>query len=455
MSAPVVWFVALPHPPHLSHDNASADDANKACHDLLASAMRTAFTNYSAPTPRFAQLDTPPLRAGSLDALLGAADASASAVALCSGVLARLRRAHAELSKAANPNQGTDASSTASYAYNAAAAEPPSPNVNGMTAEEFIMQFKWDTASMPARKTLADLISITTKRATDLDEQLRQHAAEATSKRADAAALGKKFTGPLATRDLNAVIEEDHVLETEHISTLFANITQSNKQAWLAGYERWAQGFVVPRSSRCVASDATGEIWSVHLFRRVKDAFVTSAREAGIVVREHPSSAALAEAALAAAHGQAADGDDGGTSTSSAGPPAPSTPTPSGVTEAITSARAMASDTAKRAAAWAESAHAEVLALATHVAMVRCFAEGCLRYGIPPRFSICCVRARPAATTTARAALLSAFTRCGGSPMRHCGLHSDGADDADESPVAGVGAADVHEYPYVNVSLSL
>merc|ERR1712066_272168 len=98
--------------------------------------------------------------------------------------------------------------------------------------------------------------------------------------------MAKKDTGSLLSRDLTdvltpEVVREDDFVNTQHLTTLVVILAQSNVEAFLNSYEKYAEN-VVPHSAKqfeSVKQEDGTQVWRVVLFRSAVDAFMKKSRE--------------------------------------------------------------------------------------------------------------------------------------------------------------------------------
>ncbi|NXP40806.1 VATC2 ATPase, partial [Leiothrix lutea] len=92
--------------------------------------------------------------------------------------------------------------------------------------------------------------------------------------------------GNLLTRTLADIVhKEDFVLNSEYLITLLVVVPKSSYLQWQKTYESLSD-MVVPRSTKMIAEDAEGGLFTVTLFRKVMDDFKAKARENRFIVRE-------------------------------------------------------------------------------------------------------------------------------------------------------------------------
>ncbi|GJN90369.1 hypothetical protein Rhopal_003380-T1 [Rhodotorula paludigena] len=98
----------------------------------------------------------------------------------------------------------------------------------------------------------------------------------------------RKKTGNLSMRSLADVVSASDFAGTngsEYLETILVAVPKNLIKEWEATYERLTQ-MVVPRSSTKLAQDDEFALFSVTLFRRVKDEFAQKAREKKFIVRD-------------------------------------------------------------------------------------------------------------------------------------------------------------------------
>ncbi|GAA5889694.1 hypothetical protein JCM5296_002434 [Sporobolomyces johnsonii] len=98
----------------------------------------------------------------------------------------------------------------------------------------------------------------------------------------------RKKTGNLSMRSLADVVSASDFAGTnnsEYLETVLVAVPKNLTKEWEASYERLTQ-MVVPRSSTKLAQDDEFVLFSVTLFRRVRDEFAQKAREKKFIVRD-------------------------------------------------------------------------------------------------------------------------------------------------------------------------
>ncbi|GAA5979925.1 hypothetical protein JCM5350_005542 [Sporobolomyces pararoseus] len=98
----------------------------------------------------------------------------------------------------------------------------------------------------------------------------------------------RKKSGNLSMRSLADVVSKEDFSGTndsEYLETVLVAVPKNLTKEWDSSYERLTQ-MVVPRSSTKLAEDEEYVLYSVTIFRRIKDDFSQKAREKKFIVRD-------------------------------------------------------------------------------------------------------------------------------------------------------------------------
>ncbi|KAG8124271.1 hypothetical protein E2320_019584 [Naja naja] len=129
---------------------------------------------------------------------------------------------------------------------------------NGVDLISYLTKFEWDMAKYPIKQPLKNISE----------------------------GLAKIFLGNLLTRTLTDIVnKDDFVLNSEYLITLLVVVPKTSYVQWQKNYESLSD-MVVPRSTKMIAEDSEGGLFTVTLFRKVIDDFKTKARENKFMVRE-------------------------------------------------------------------------------------------------------------------------------------------------------------------------
>ncbi|KAM4866702.1 V-type proton ATPase subunit C 2 isoform 4-T4 [Thomomys bottae] len=157
---------------------------------------------------------------------------------------------------------------------------------NGVDLTSFVTHFEWDMAKYPAKQPLANVVDTLTKQLAQIETDLKSRTAAYSTLKMNLENLEKKSTGNLFTRTLSDIVsKEDFVLDSEYLITLLVIVPKPSYARWQKTYESLSD-MVVPRSTKLIAEDNDGGLFTVTLFRRVIDDFKVKAKENKFTVRE-------------------------------------------------------------------------------------------------------------------------------------------------------------------------
>ncbi|XP_059973363.1 V-type proton ATPase subunit C 2 isoform X3 [Mesoplodon densirostris] len=157
---------------------------------------------------------------------------------------------------------------------------------NGADLTSFVTHFEWDMAKYPAKQPLVSIADTLAKQLAQIETDLKSRTAAYSALKTNLENLEKKSTGNLFTRTLSDIVsKEDFVLDSEYLITLLVIVPKPSYAQWQKTYESLSD-MVVPRSTKLLAEDNEGGLFTVTLFRKVIDDFKTKARENKFTVRE-------------------------------------------------------------------------------------------------------------------------------------------------------------------------
>ncbi|XP_077607195.1 V-type proton ATPase subunit C 2 isoform X1 [Crocuta crocuta] len=150
----------------------------------------------------------------------------------------------------------------------------------------FVTHFEWDMAKYPAKQPLASVVDTLEKQLAQIETDLKSRTAAYNTLKTNLENLEKKSMGNLFTRTLSDIVsKEDFVLDSEYLITLLVIVPKPSYTQWQKTYESLSD-MVVPRSTKLIAEDNEGGLFTVTLFRKVIDDFKTKAKENKFTVRE-------------------------------------------------------------------------------------------------------------------------------------------------------------------------
>ncbi|XP_068928358.1 V-type proton ATPase subunit C 2 isoform X3 [Petaurus breviceps papuanus] len=150
----------------------------------------------------------------------------------------------------------------------------------------FVTRFEWDMAKYPAKQPLVAVVDTLAKQLAQIETDLKARTAAYNTLKGNLENLEKKSTGNLFTRTLADIVnKEDFVLDSEYLITLLVIVPKPNYSQWQKRYESLSD-MVVPRSTKLIAEDNEGGLFTVTMFRRVINDFKAKAKENKFIVRE-------------------------------------------------------------------------------------------------------------------------------------------------------------------------
>ncbi|XP_063110364.1 V-type proton ATPase subunit C 2 isoform X4 [Cavia porcellus] len=157
---------------------------------------------------------------------------------------------------------------------------------NGVDLTSFVTHFEWDMAKYPAKQPLVSVVDTVAKQLAQIDSDLKSRMAAYNALKTALENLEKRSTGSLLTRSLSDIVsKEDFVLDSEYLVTLLVIVPKASYSRWQNSYESLSD-MVVPRSTKLIAEDTEGGLFTVTLFRKVINDFKTKAKESKFMVRE-------------------------------------------------------------------------------------------------------------------------------------------------------------------------
>lgn len=157
---------------------------------------------------------------------------------------------------------------------------------NGADLTSFVTHFEWDMAKYPVKQPLVSVVDTLAKQLAQIETDLKSRTAAYNTLKTNLENLEKKSMGNLFTRTLSDIVsKDDFVLDSEYLITLLVIVPKPSYSQWQKTYESLSD-MVVPRSTKLIAEDNEGGLFTVTLFRKVIDDFKTKAKENKFTVRE-------------------------------------------------------------------------------------------------------------------------------------------------------------------------
>ncbi|GAA5923750.1 hypothetical protein JCM1841_002032 [Sporobolomyces salmonicolor] len=137
-------------------------------------------------------------------------------------------------------------------------------------------------------RSLCEVVEAIMKEAQSIENAQRNKSQQYAVVKGQLTSALRKKTGNLSMRSLADVVSASDFAGTnnsEYLETVLVAVPKNLTKDWEASYERLTQ-MVVPRSSTKLAQDDEFVLFSVTLFRRVRDEFAQKAREKKFIVRD-------------------------------------------------------------------------------------------------------------------------------------------------------------------------
>lgn len=214
------------------------------------------------------KFNTPELKVGTLDVLVGLSDELTKHDTFCESTT---RRVVGVLSDVLEGGQ---------------AKLQESLKVNGLDLESYLTRFTWETGKYPPKQPLPSLTEIIVGQVAKIEADLKTRAKNYLDLKNSLNQMDRKETGSLMTKNLGGLVKKEHfVMDSEYLVTLLVVVPLAIGNDWWLRYERLAE-FVVPRSSYLVTQDTDHMLVTVTLFRRCQDDFKHKCRENKFMVRD-------------------------------------------------------------------------------------------------------------------------------------------------------------------------
>lgn len=336
-----LWVVSAP--------NESGRSSFKSINDAL-SAKLSLCESYILQLPEF--------RVGTLDSLIAVADAISRDEKNLESTVDRVLRQYRDL-----VDQPTAV-----------------PLVDGVDILEYVTDFEWDEAKFASSDSLSDIRATIMEQVLRLEDDMKIRLNDYTTTRQALTSIERRSQGNLMTRALSTIIEEHHVVSSEHLTTIFVVFQSYVEPEFTSSYESLAD-LVVPRSARKITSDAEYVLYAVTIFKKSIEEFKAACREKRYTARDFVFDP-TAKIRSAEEEDRLKDEAEGQLTTFTK---------------------------------WAETAFAETFMAMVHLKALRAFAESVLRYGLPVNFDVSLLIPKGKADVRLRSSLNEMFGHLGGS----------------------------------------
>lgn len=225
--------------------------------------------------------------------------------------------------------------------------------VNSKYVLDYVERFSWNTTKYRLDKPIEELVKLISNEAMSLDSDVRGAYQSYQAAKSNFLAADRKKNGDLSIKSLHELVKPEHfVLDSEHLTTILIAVPKSLKKDFLSSYETLTQ-FVIPRSATEIASDAEFSLYTVTLFKKYQQEFITGAREH----KWHPrTDFVYSEEVL------------------------------NNLRKEFDLTKATESKAKNDLIRLTNTAYSDIFALWLHIKAIRVYVESVLRYGLPPQF---------------------------------------------------------------------
>ncbi|XP_070092793.1 V-type proton ATPase subunit C 2 isoform X7 [Equus caballus] len=221
----------------------------------------------------------PDFKVGTLDSLVGLSDELGKLDAFAESLIRRMAQSVVEVME--------DAKGMAQENLLANGGLKEKMKCLKIDLTSFVTHFEWDMAKYPAKQPLVSVVDTVAKQLAQIETDLKSRMASYNTLKTNLENLERKSMGNLFTRTLSDIVsKEDFVLDSEYLITLLVIVPKQSYTQWQKTYESLSD-MVVPRSTKLIAEDNEGGLFTVTLFRKVIDDFKTKAKENKFTVREY------------------------------------------------------------------------------------------------------------------------------------------------------------------------
>lgn len=151
--------------------------------------------------------------------------------------------------------------------------------VNGTPVLRYVESFAWNTSKYRLDKSISDLIKLISNEAISLDGDVRSSYQQYQTAKSNFLAADRKKNGDLSIKSLHEIVRpEQFITDSEYMTTLLVAVPKSQKSDFEQSYETLVS-FVVPRSANIIAQDLEFNLYTVAVFKKYANEFVTKCRE--------------------------------------------------------------------------------------------------------------------------------------------------------------------------------
>lgn len=225
--------------------------------------------------------------------------------------------------------------------------------VAGKPVLDYFETFRWNTSKYRLDRPISQLVLLISNEALTLDNDVRQAYQQYQAAKSNFLAADRKKNGDLSIKSLHEIVRaEQFVLDSEHLTTILVAVPKNLVKEFESQYESVVE-FVIPRSAEVIAKDDEFLLYTVTLFKKFQQDFVTAARER----KWHPrTDFVYSEENL------------------------------NELRKEFDLTRATESKSKNDLVRLAKTAYSEIFSSWVHIKAIRVYVESVLRYGLPPQF---------------------------------------------------------------------
>lgn len=153
--------------------------------------------------------------------------------------------------------------------------------------EAYVKSFQWNVIKYRTDRPIPEIAEMISQEVQQIDNLLKARLATHNQSKTIVAAIERRSTGSLMTRDLSPFVKEADFVpaDSEYMQTLLVIVPSMAKREWESTYERLGD-MVVPRSSRLLHEEGDLALYNVTVFQRAIKDFTKAAAEHKFTVRD-------------------------------------------------------------------------------------------------------------------------------------------------------------------------
>lgn len=235
----------------------------------LLQEIHTKFSSKSLPTNGVAQLQIPAFKTGTLEGLITLSEELPKQDSFFTQTVAKIVDILRNLLN----------NDPAKLAQHILVEERP--------VDEYLLNgWSWNEGRYVLHKSLKEIVDTLAKELTSIDNVMKSKLNNYNLAKGSLIQMQRKKTGNLSIRSLvDIVTKENFIRDSEYMETLLVAVPKNLVKEWNSKYERLTS-MVIPRSSSSLVSDEDYTLFSVVIFRRVHEEFVSKCRDNKFIVRD-------------------------------------------------------------------------------------------------------------------------------------------------------------------------